>query len=131
VSYIGLPSHAFTALGGHLGCDALLTSPSSSIDLLENIHTGMSSSNTVTFPKGPLPKSYYTDDRGGILLGVASAFLALEVVAFILRAVSRRMRRVAFGWDDALMVPALLMNILLCIFGICKAFLLTILTEFR
>ncbi|KAF2650264.1 hypothetical protein K491DRAFT_609137 [Lophiostoma macrostomum CBS 122681] len=72
-------------------------------------------SNTITFPKGPLPPSYYTDDRGGILIGVASAFMALEIVAFTLRTVSRRIHRVPFGWDDALVIPALLLNSLLCI----------------
>ena len=76
--------------------------------------------DTITFPKGPLPESYYTADRGAILIGVASGFIVLELAAFSLRTISRHMHRVAFGWDDALVIPALMLNLLVCILAICK-----------
>jgi len=77
--------------------------------------------NTVTFPDvRTLPPSYFTADRGHILKGVSIAFIVLEVLAFGLRAHARRIKRVAFGWDDVIMIPALLCNLALCIISYGK-----------
>lgn len=78
------------------------------------------SANTIQFPKGPLPPNYLTEDRGHILLAVSTAFLGLILVAFALRQASRYIQKTPWGWDDVLIIPALLVNIFDCILGIRK-----------
>lgn len=65
---------------------------------------------------------HHSEDRGGVLIGVGVAFIILELLAFGLRITARWLRRVPFGFDDALMFPALVLNLALCIMGIgeCK-----------
>lgn len=70
----------------------------------------------------PLPPNYFTEDRSHVLLAVASTFLALIIIAFVLRMVSRRIQKVRFGWDDGLVIAALLGNIVNCIFTICTCY---------
>jgi hypothetical protein len=69
---------------------------------------------TVSFPKGPVSESYMKADRSNILLGVGIAFIILEVIAFGLRVVARRIKGVCFGWDDAFIVSGLIFNLTLC-----------------
>lgn len=69
---------------------------------------------TITFPKGPLPADYFAANRSDILLGVGVTFITLEVITFGLRVVSRKIKGTKFGWDDAMMIPALLCNLALC-----------------
>jgi len=71
--------------------------------------------DTVTFPTGPLAPSYFTDNRSHVLLATGTSFIVLELTAFGLRVFVRWLKRVPFGWDDALMIPALIMNLGLCI----------------
>jgi len=65
-------------------------------------------------------KTIYTDYRGYILQRLAIVFIALQPIGFALRVVARRMTRVRFGWDDALMIPSLPLNLGLCIAVFCR-----------
>jgi hypothetical protein len=59
--------------------------------------------------------------RGYVVQGVAITFIVLELIGYGLRMVARRINRVPFGWDDALMIPALLTNLGICITVLCKS----------
>ncbi|TAQ90945.1 hypothetical protein B7494_g685 [Chlorociboria aeruginascens] len=74
--------------------------------------------DTITFPSGPLPPEYYTEDRGAVLISVAITFIVLELVAFGLRAIARRLKRVPFGWDDCFIITALALCLTLDIMSI-------------
>lgn len=79
------------------------------LPLLRAIMPG--SQNTITLPKGPIPPSYWTDDRGHILITVGIVFMVIEIVAFGLRMFACRLRRAKFSWDDVLVISALLSNL--------------------
>lgn len=68
-------------------------------------------SDSIQLPKGPLPPHYLTESRAHILISVGVLFIILDTVAFALRAVSRYFSHVKFGWDDILIIPALIFNI--------------------
>jgi len=59
--------------------------------------------------------------RGQVVQGVAITFIVLELIAYALRLVARRINRVPFGWDDALMIPSLLTNLGICIAVLCRS----------
>ncbi|TVY82375.1 hypothetical protein LSUE1_G004903 [Lachnellula suecica] len=72
-------------------------------------------SDSIQIPKGPLPPNYLTESRGHILISVGVLFMVLDITAFILRTISRRMKRVPLGWDDILIIPALVFNLVLAV----------------
>lgn len=81
--------------------------------------------STTEFPKGSYSPSHFRIDRSKVLLGVAVTFIALEVLVFGLRLLARKLQGTRFEWDDALVFPALVSNLGLCIECICKSFLTT------
>ncbi|PVH98546.1 hypothetical protein DM02DRAFT_682052 [Periconia macrospinosa] len=68
---------------------------------------------TVILPTGPLPPDYVAADRGHILISICICFIVLEVIAFVLRTFARRLRKLPFRWDEALVVFSLLSNLTL------------------
>jgi hypothetical protein len=78
-------------------------------------------SDSIQIPSGPLPPNYLTENRAHILIGVGVLFMVLNITAFGLRAISRRIKRVSFGWDDALIIPALIFNLVLDVLLMCKS----------
>ncbi|KAF4632946.1 hypothetical protein G7Y89_g5178 [Cudoniella acicularis] len=70
-------------------------------------------SDSIQIPSGPLPPNYLTESRAHILISVGVLFMVLDITAFGLRAISRRIKRVSFGWDDVLIIPALIFNLVL------------------
>ncbi|KAF2242501.1 hypothetical protein BU26DRAFT_570585 [Trematosphaeria pertusa] len=81
------------------------------------------SQNTITLPKGPIPPSYWTDDRGHILITVGIVFMVIEIVAFGLRMFACRLRRAKFSWDDVLVISALLSNLAMVAMMIASVYL--------
>jgi len=75
----------------------------------------------IIFPEGPLPPHYLTDNRSQVVYAVVITFIVFELVAFALRMTARQMRHVSFGWDDALIIPALLCNLTLCAMSLGKS----------
>lgn len=73
----------------------------------------------------PLPPNYLTEDRGHILIVVPTIFLVLINTTFVLRQISRHILKIRFGWDDALVVVALLANVTNAIFTIRTYYHLT------
>lgn len=71
--------------------------------------TGVSQKSTNTKPTVH-PPEYYAADRGYILINVGICFLVLEIVAFILRAIACKIRRLPLAWSDALMTFAVVSN---------------------
>ena len=69
--------------------------------------------NSIQFPHGDLPLSYFTEYRGHILVGVGVTFMVLDSIAFFLRVLSRRLNRISMVWDDILVIPALIFNLAL------------------
>ncbi|KAF7949127.1 hypothetical protein EAE96_008296 [Botrytis aclada] len=69
--------------------------------------------NSIQFPHGDLPPSYFTEYRGHILVGVGVTFMVLDSIAFFLRVLSRRLNRISMGWDDIIVIPALIFNLAL------------------
>lgn len=76
-------------------------------------------SNGIQIPKGPLPPNYFTEYRGHILIIVGILFVVLNLIAFGLRAISRRIKYVPLGWDDILIIPALVFNLVLDVMLMC------------
>jgi hypothetical protein len=76
---------------------------------------------TISFPKGPLPASYFTADRSDVLLGITITFTALEVISFGLRVLARKIIGTKLTLDDILIVPALVCNLAVC--AVCFAIL--------
>jgi hypothetical protein len=76
--------------------------------------------DTITFPQGPLPANYNTENRSHVLLGVGVTFIVLEIIAFALRVTARRINHVPFGWDDSLMIPALILNLAVAVMALGK-----------
>ena len=83
------------------------------------------SQNTVPIPKGSLDPSYYTADRGWVLIGVAIGFTVIELLAFGLRVFARRLRKLSFNGDDVLMSVALIYNLAMNALSIGKPTLYT------
>ncbi|KAF2688375.1 hypothetical protein K458DRAFT_427969 [Lentithecium fluviatile CBS 122367] len=69
------------------------------------------SQNTVSIPKEKFPPSYYTADRGWVLMGVAIGFTIIELIAFGLRGFARRLRKLPYNRDDVIMTIALICNL--------------------
>lgn len=63
--------------------------------------------------------SYYTADRGEVLVGVGILFIVLETAAFALRVLACRLRRLPFDWADVLAIAAFLSNMALVGMAIC------------
>ena len=70
---------------------------------------------SIQFPKGPFPPGYFTADRSEVLLGVAVTFIVLEVLVFGLRLLARKLQGAESGWDDTLVLLALVFNLGQCI----------------
>lgn len=68
------------------------------------------SRNSMILPKGPLPPDYMTADRGHLLISVYVCFITIEVFGFGLGILARKIRRIPLGWDDVLIIIALLSN---------------------
>ncbi|MCJ1467815.1 hypothetical protein MMC07_006440 [Pseudocyphellaria aurata] len=51
------------------------------------------------------PPGYSKEYNGGAVIAVATVFIALEVVVVVLRFWSRRIGKIAWGADDALIIP--------------------------
>lgn len=77
-------------------------------------------SNSIQIPKGPLPPNYFTEYRGHILIIIRVLFIVLDITAFGLRAVSRGIKYVPLGWDDILIIPALIFNLVLDVMLMCS-----------
>ncbi|KAL8723938.1 MAG: hypothetical protein Q9166_008214 [cf. Caloplaca sp. 2 TL-2023] len=60
-------------------------------------------------------------DTSGRLIGVSAAFIVLEILFVVLREIARRKTSSEYGWDDYLIVPALVTNIGMCIQSIVMA----------
>ncbi|KAI4280545.1 MAG: hypothetical protein L6R38_004369 [Xanthoria sp. 2 TBL-2021] len=56
--------------------------------------------------------------RGGHLILVATVFIVLDLLFVTLRELARRRTKANYGWDDYLIIPALVMNLGLCTHGI-------------
>jgi len=80
--------------------------------------------NSITFPDiSTIPDldKYLAEYRGNVLRDTAIAFIILELIAFGLRVAARRINRVQYGWDDALMILALLSNLAVSTAALCKS----------
>lgn len=75
----------------------------------------MSDSSTRTFPPG-----FVNENAGGSTIGVAIAFIVLEVAFFTLRFTSRRLHKAKLGLDDILTVPSLIFCLGMCVLAIGK-----------
>ncbi|KAL8898239.1 MAG: hypothetical protein Q9207_006803 [Kuettlingeria erythrocarpa] len=61
---------------------------------------------------------YLREYSGGTLIAVAIAFIVLDLLFVGLRELARHRTKATWGWDDYLILPALVVNISLCIHGI-------------
>lgn len=68
-----------------------------------------------TFPPG-----YVEESAGGSTIGVAIAFIILEIAFFTLRLISRRLHQAKLGLDDILTVPSLIFCLAMCVLAIGK-----------
>lgn len=69
-------------------------------------------------PGGSRSPKYLSEYSGGILIAVAIVFIVLEVLFVGSRELARYRTKAAWGWDDYLVLPALTVNISLCVHGI-------------
>lgn len=69
-------------------------------------------------PRGSPSPEYLREYSGGTLIAVAIVFIVLGLLFVGLRELARHRTKAAWGWDDYLVVPALVVNIGLCVHGI-------------
>ncbi len=65
-------------------------------------------------------QAYLAEYIGYRVIAVAVTFIALETVFVVLRSVARRKIPSPLGWDDYLIIPALVANIGICVHGISQ-----------
>lgn len=65
--------------------------------------------------------AYLAEYIGYQVIGVAIAFMVLETVFVILRSLARRKTLSPLGWDDYLIIPALVVNLGMCAHGISQS----------
>ena len=83
-------------------------------------------SATSTPSANSFPPGYLAENRGYQLTAVAIAFIAIEILLVALRFSARRMHVSPMGWDDWLIIPALISNVGTCILGLSQYFSLFI-----
>lgn len=70
--------------------------------------------STIELPTGLVSPLYMSDDRGGLLIVLSSVFIGVEVIGFGFRIWARHLTASEVGWDDILLVPALLCSLAVC-----------------
>lgn len=60
------------------------------------------------------PPGYLEESIGPTLVAISALFIALDVVFVCLRFYSRRLIKTPLGWDDILILPALILNLATC-----------------
>lgn len=66
---------------------------------------------------------YLREYSGGTLIAVSVVFIVLDLFFVGLRELARHRTKATWGWDDYFILPALVVNIGLCIHGISMLFL--------
>ncbi len=73
-------------------------------------------------PGGSRSSEYLREYSGDALVAVAVVFIVLDLLFVGLRELARYRTKAAWGWDDYLIFPALIVNIGLCVHGIGTLF---------